>query len=301
MFMKIFKIFTFLLCCLLSYSTFAQKTYVLKQNYPPGKKYDYNITADQIINQKINGNETNYLQNVGTDYTFEITEAIGEDKALTVIYKRIKIKSAGMGNELILDSEVDEIGKPNPFSGIKNASFSILLSPNGSIKSVSGVEKMVNAIAAKTATDSTQIEQLRLSLGKQFNAEVIRQTMESSLKIFPNKAVKIGESWTINTKMQITMPIESVTVYTLKEVKDNVAVLSVKGTLISKGDFDSMGNKMQTDLKGMNVGDAQIDLKTGMILSSHTRIELYGKMKAVDQDIDFDMEGINKITGKEIN
>jgi len=28
---------------------------------------------------------------------------------------------------------------------------------------------------------------------------------------------------------------------------------------------------------------------------------LYGKMKSMGQDIDFEMQGINKITGKEIN
>jgi len=130
---------------------------------------------------------------------------------------------------------------------------------------------------------------------------VIRQTLESSMRIYPDKAIKVGDSWIVNSKMKITMPIESITTYTLKEIKDGIAILGIKATLISKGDFDSMGNKMQTDLKGMNIGDAQIDLKTGLILSSHTRIELYGKMKAVDQDIDFDMEGINKISGKAAN
>lgn len=298
--MKALKIFSVILC-LSSLSTFAQKTYLLKQDYPIGKKYSYTINSDQIINQKIGGKKLSYIQNVGTDYTFDIVGAKGVDKSIMVIYKRLTIKSVGMGNELILDSDKEEAEKPNPFSGLKNASFSMLLAPNGTIKSISGIDKMVDGMAAKMTTDTAQLKQMKLSLGKQFNSEVIRQTMESSLKIFPEKLVKVGESWVVNTKMQITMPIEMVTTYTLKEVKDNIATLAIRGGLISKGNFDSMGNKMQTDLKGMNFGDAQVDIKTGVILNSHTRIELYGKMKAVDQDIDFDMEGINKITGKEIN
>ncbi|WP_316830633.1 DUF6263 family protein [Pedobacter aquatilis] len=284
-----------------SISTFAQKTYLLKQDYPVGKKYSYTINSDQIITQKIGGKETNYIQNVGTDYTFDITSAKGLDKTVKVIYKRLTIKSVGMGNELILDSDKDEAGKLNPFSGLKNASFSMLLAPNGAVKSVSGLEKMVDSIASKMTTDTTQLRQVKLSLSKQFNAEVIRQTMESSLKIFPDKAVKVGESWIVNTKTTIAMPIETTTTYTLKEIKDNIAILSIKGSLMSKGDFESLGNKMQTDLKGMNFGDAQVDIKTGIILNSHTRIELYGKMKATDQETEFDMEGINKITGKEAN
>jgi len=298
--MKGFKIFLVILY-LSSLSAFAQKTYLLKQDYPIGKKYSYTINSDQIINQKVDGKELSYIQNVGTDYLFDIAGVKGMEKAIKVTYKRLTIKSVGMGNELILDSDKEEAGKPNPFSGLKNSSFSMLLGSNGSIKSVSGIEKMVDSMAAKMTSDTAQLKQFKLSLNKQFNGEVIRQTMESSLKIFPEKAVKVGESWVVNTKMQITMPIEASTTYTLKEIKENVATLSIKGNLVSKGDFETMGNKMQTDLKGLNIGDAQVDIKTGIILSSHTRIELYGKMKVANQAIDFDMEGINKIAGKEVN
>lgn len=298
--MKAFKISLFILC-LSSLSTFAQKTYLLKQDYPIGKKYGYTINSDQIINQKVDGKELSYIQNVGTDYLFDIVGVKGVEKSVKVTYKRLTIKSVGMGNELILDSDKEEAGKPNPFSGLKNASFSMVLGSNGSVKSVSGVGKMIDSMAAKMTTDTAQLKQFKLSLSKQFNAEVIRQTMESSLKIFPEKAITVGESWVVNTKMQITMPIEALTTYTLKEVKDNLATLSIKGNLVSKGSFVAMGNEMQTDLKGINIGDAQIDIRTGMIVSSHTRIELYGKMNVANQAIDFDMEGINNVIGKEVN
>ncbi|RZL46631.1 MAG: hypothetical protein EOP00_14410 [Pedobacter sp.] len=299
--MKRTKIITLLVSCLISINGFAQQTYQLKQNYPVGKKYDYVLNSDQIITQKVDGKEVSYVQNVGTEYNFDISEAKAADKNIKVTYKRLTIKSVGAGNELILDSEKEEAGKKNPFGGLKNATFTMVMAPNGTIKQVSGIDKMVNDMAAKIAADTTQLNQIKISLSKQFNDVVIKQTMESSLKIFPDKAVKIGESWTIGSKVQITMPIESSTVYTLKEIKDGLATLSIKGTLSSKGEFESLGSKMQTDLKGMNVGDAQVDLKTGMILSSHTRLELYGKMKAGEQAIDFELEGINKVTGKEVN
>lgn len=295
------KFLTTITCFLIATSALAQKTYLLKQAFPVGKKYAYSINSDQIISQKADGKESNYIQNVGTDYTFEITEAKALDRNIKVVYNRIRIKSAGMGNELILDSDTEEAGKPNPFSGLKNASFSMLISPNGSVKSVSGVDKMVNDMVTKITTDTAQIKAVKASLAKQFNAEVIKQTMESALKIFPEKPVKLGDSWTISSKLNITMPIESTVTYTLKEVKGNVAVLSIKGNLLSKGDFESLGTKMQTDLKGLNMGDAQVDLTTGMILNSHTRLELYGKMKAAGAETDFELEGITKITGKEIN
>lgn len=295
------RILPTIICFFLITSAFAQKVYILKQNYPIGKKYDYNLTSNQIIKQKIGDQNINLSQEIGTDYTFDITGDKAGDKSIKVIYNRINMKSTGMGNTMTMDSDHQEPGKPNPFSGLKGAAFEMIFGANGSIKSVNGIEKMLDNMASKMTTDTGQVKAIKASLGKQFSADGMKQTMESSFKIYPDKPVKIGDSWTVDTKMQMTMPIETITTYTLKLVKDGIAFLNVNGNLISKGSFDSMGTKIETDLKGTNSGDMQIDLKTGLVLSSHLRLEMYGTMKAKDQNIDFDMEGINQITGKEIN
>ncbi|PWS27732.1 hypothetical protein DHW03_09135 [Pedobacter yonginense] len=295
------KIFPTLICFFLITSTFAQKVYVLKQNYPIGKKYDYKLTSNQIIKQKIGDQNINLSQEIGTAYTFDVAANQGGDKTVKVIYDRINMKSTGMGNTLIMDSDQQEPGKPNPFAGLKGASFEMVFGPNGSIKKVNGVEKMLDNMASKMTSDTSQIRAIKASIGKQFSADGMKQTMESSFKVYPDKPVKIGDSWTVDTKMQMTMPVETITTYTLKLVKDGIAFLNVKGNLISKGGFDSMGTNIETDLKGTNSGDMQIDLQTGVILSSYLRLELYGTMKAKNQNIDFEMEGINQITGKAIN
>jgi predicted secreted protein len=294
------KIFTTIICGLISISAFAQKTYVLRQNYPTGYRYDFSITSDQIINQKIGGQDVHLTQNIGTDYTFDITEGHSGEKDVKVTYSKIFMKSVGMGNTMIFNSDDQDSTKKNPFSGLKGASFYMIVTPNGAIKSVAGIDIMLNKMAAKMTTDTSQVKQIKDALSKQFSAEVVKQTMESSFKIYPDRAVKIGDSWTVDTKMQMSMPIETITQYTLKEVKDGIAILSVKGTLVSKGNFEAMGNKMETDLKGTNSGETSLDIKTGIVLNSHLRVELYGKMKSMGQDIDFEMQGINKIVGKEI-
>lgn len=292
---------TTLICALISISSFAQKTYVIKQNYPVGKKYDYNISSDQIIKEKVSGQEINLTQNIGTDYTFDITDGKNGDKNVKVIYNRITMKSIAMGNTMIMDSEQDNTDKKNPFSGLKGATFNMVFGSNGEIKSVTGISEMLDGMVVKMTSDSSQLKQLKASLSKQFNAEAMKQTMESSFKLYPDKPVKIGDSWAVDTKVQMSMPIETNTTYMLKEVKDGIATLNVKGTLVSKGNFETMGNNMETDLKGTNSGDVQLDIKTGMILNSHLRIEMFGIVKTMGQDIDFEIQGINKIIGKALN
>lgn len=295
------KIIITLLYSLASLGVWAQKTYSLKQNYPTGNKYDFSFVSDQIINQKIAGRSINSTQTIGTDYIFDITEGHNGDKDIKVTYNRLFMKSNAMGNAMTLTSDDQDSTKKNPFSGLKGASFYMTISPTGVVKAVAGIDKMLDNMAVRMSKDTSQIKQFKSALSKQFSNEIVKQTMESSFKIYPDRVVKIGESWTVDTKMQMSMPIETITQYTLKEVKEGIAILSVKGTLISKGNFEAMGNKMETDLRGTNSGETSIDVKTGIVQNSHLRVELYGKMKSMGQDIDFEMQGINKIVGKEIN
>lgn len=295
------RILVTIICSLISISSFAQKTYVLRQNYPTGYRYDFSINSDQIINQKIGGQDVHLTQNIGTDYTFDITEGHNGEKDVKVTYNRIFMKSVAMGTTMTYNSDEQDSTKKNPFSGLKGASFFMTVTPDGGIKTVAGIDKMLDNMASKMTKDTSQVKQIKNALSKQFSEEVVKQTMESSFKIYPERAVKIGDKWTVDTKLQMSMPIETITEYTLKEVKDEIATLSVKGALVSKGSFEAMGNKMETDLKGTNSGETSIDIKTGIVLNSHLRIELYGKMKSMGQDIDFEMQGINKIVGKEVN
>jgi len=242
---KLLFLFSFLL---VSVNAFAQKTYVLKQNLPIGKKYDFFMVSDQIINQTIGGQKINLKQNIGTDYTFDIRNGDNVEKDIEVIYNRIFMKSSAMGNVMAMDSNDPDTTKQNPFRGIKGAAFRMVIEPNGTIKSLTGIDQMLTLMASKMSKDSAVINSLKTSLAKQFNAEGMKQTM------------------------QMTMPIETITKYTLKEVKDGIAYLNIAGTLISKGTFETMGNKMETNLTGTNSGDAELDIKTGLILKSHLRM-----------------------------
>lgn len=300
--MKFFNASTIALLLLVSINVFAQKTYILKQNFPVGKKYDFTMVSDQIINQKIGDQNINMTQVIGTDYTFGIRNGNDLEKEIDVFYKHIYLKSlVGDKTGMNMDSDDQDTSKINPFRKLKNASFSMVMLPDGSIKSVTGLEKMIIGMAASTSNNPAIVESLKTSLGKQFSAETLKSTMEASLKIYPDKAIKVGDSWTVNATMKMAMPVETSTKYTLKEVKNGIAYLKIEGSQVSKGNFEMMGNKMETNLVGTNNGDAELNIETGLILNSHIRVELAGTMNSMGQNINFNLQGINKVVGKEVN
>ena len=62
--MNIFKILPFITLALLGLKVDAQKSYVLKQNFPIGKKYDFTLISDQVINQQMAGQKLSLSQNI---------------------------------------------------------------------------------------------------------------------------------------------------------------------------------------------------------------------------------------------
>ncbi|WP_431293187.1 hypothetical protein [Pedobacter sp. P26] len=105
------RVLATIICSLISISSFAQKTYVLRQNYPTGYRYDFTINSDQIINQKIGGQDVHLTQNIGTDYTFDITEGHNGEKDVKVTYNRIFMKSVAMGTTMTYNSDEQDITK----------------------------------------------------------------------------------------------------------------------------------------------------------------------------------------------
>ncbi|MCX2573484.1 DUF6263 family protein [Pedobacter sandarakinus] len=299
MLLKFIKLSSLFFFSFLTLNAGAQKKYVIKQNFPIGKKYDITLVSDQVINQQIGGQKINMTQTIGTDYTFDIRNGDQSEKNIEVVYKRIFMKSLGMGNTMAMDSDDPDTTKLNSFRGLKGARFNMVMLPDGGIQSLTGIGEMVDNMVKKMNLDSAKSSQMKAMLKQQFSAEGMKHTMESSLKIYPEQPVKVGDTWTVDTKIQLTMPVETITKYTLKDVKGNTAYLNINGTLVSKGEFSSMGNKIQTNLTGTNAGDAELDLKTGLITKSHSRIELVGKLETMGTNIDFELQGINKITAQE--
>ena len=294
------KFYVLLVLVFVTGSVFGQKAYLIKQDLPIGKKYSFNMISEQFITQKIGDQTINLNQTIGTEYTFAIRNGDGLEKDVQVIYDRIYMKSEVGGKTMNMDSDDQNTEKVNPFRKLKGASFTMIMLPNGAIKSISGIDKMVSDMASSTSTDTAVVNSLKLSLAKQFNTETLKETMESSLKVYPDQPIKVGESWTVVTENKMAMPMQMTSHYTLKEVKNNIAYLNISGTLISKGNFEAMSNAMETDLTGTNSGDAELDLKTGLIMNSHFRIEMEGTIKSMGQSIGFKLQGLNKIVAKEI-
>jgi hypothetical protein len=81
---------------------------------------------------------------------------------------------------------------------------------------------------------------------------------------YPDSAVKIGDSWKRELVIKSGNKMNCSATYTLKEIKDGTATITMTGKLSGKG--ESFGHEF--DIDGKLDGTVQVDVKTGWPLST---------------------------------
>jgi hypothetical protein len=131
---------------------------------------------------------------------------------------------------------------------------------------------------------------------QQFSSEAMKNTFDQSMKIYPATAVKKGDNWKMENTVSISgMNVITKTTYTLKEITKNEAIVSVESTV----DMQPTAG-MDGKLQGTHTGAITIDIKSGMIVSSDSKMNMKGAIKAQGIDIQMDMDTQTTITTKEI-
>lgn len=296
--MKKVKILT-AVCCLLSLSTQAQ-TYQLRYNLSAGKKYLYNIVSAQFTTSTENKQKLNTSQTLGTDYLIEVKEAANPGTKIKVTYKRIYSKEKSGNETFIADSDDQDTTKVNTYAYIKDGGFGATLLPDGAVQNITGIEALHHYILSKVkSTSGIETEIFKQMITQEYSAEKLSQTLETFMKIFPKEAVKIGDSWQIESLIKLGIPLKVNTKYTLKAVKNGIASISINGNLSQSEAKINPANSI-LNFKGTNIGNAEIDLKTGLMVNYHTRLEISGNFKNAKETEDVDLQSMTNIIVKEV-
>ncbi len=250
-------------------------TYDLKFNLKPGTAYTY----DMDVMQNVEAAGTNSTNNLYSKYTFNVKEAAAGNSKIEVIYDLMRMEMKSMGNTVKMSSE-DQTPASEGFRNMVNKPFSMTVSPEGKVVSIDGWENIDKSGAMK--------------------AEDLKQSMETSLNIFPNKAVKVGDTWKKDAAMSMQMfKMNISSTYTLTEVKGNTATISMDSEIKMGQDNNTESNGMKMEMKGTQKGKMEVELSTGMTLSGNITQDIKGEMQAQGQKMPMSIKSEIKITGKQ--
>lgn len=275
--------------------SFAQKTYDLKLNPANGSKYNVSGEANVAIKQSMMGQDMEIKMKYAENASYEMNKA-GDDVSIKLTYTSVKVHMDMMGNAIDLDSESpDTTNDGNKYiRALKGSSLLITVTPKGEVKKIEGLD----ALSAKleNSVDPSKREQVKQMVGSFISEESIKSRIENSLKIYPSKPVKIGDTWTASTTM--LKPYKTVTnnTFTLASVNGATAKITSTGTISTDGDqkMETNGMEMTVNLAGEQKGNADVEVATGILNNSESAQNIKGKMSVMGQEVPMEVTSVYK-------
>lgn len=247
----------------------ATTSKMLKFSLEQGKGYDYEIVWD--LNTKVAGQESNI--SITGLYSMNVTSIDENIRSVSTAYKslRMNMKLAGMTIDIDSDKPAADNGETditkNPLgmmnkviAGMVGKAFIIKVDEGGKVLEVTGFERIINDMVDSMGMDESVKMQVVASMKEQFNDQSLKDQFAQVFTIFPNKEIKVGDSWEKDYSTSGKMAAKYTTTYTAKEIEgDHI-------TLIAKTKIGS--NSENQEIDGTQTGNIIVDSKTGLIVNA---------------------------------
>lgn len=269
-------------------------------NPPVGAAYD--ITMQMDMEQKIMGQNSKI--GMSTTYNMNVKGLDTGVYDLHMKYNHFRMTMHAGGMEMEIDSDKPATEAPNTgdpaammvammnrvFSGIKGQSFSMKLSESGEISDVNGFENMIQAMVDSMGLSSVEQMQVGASLSDQFNENDVRNSFQTAYSIYPNKPIKVGDSWTRTASAKGKMPMMIDSKYTVKAIANGIATLGVASA------FSPLEKDSDSNIKGTQSGEMQVELATGIT----TDAKLNQQFTVETQGVPVEMKSLVTIKSRQV-
>ncbi len=255
----------------------------LELHLKEGKSYNINTIANQKISQTIGRQKENITQKIGLGYTFNVKKIEADGTAfIDVTFNSILLNQDGTTGKIQYDSSNPPNDIPPAaatYAALLGQSFSIIISPEGSIKNIQGMEKITKSIMKKLDLPESREE----SLNDKFGDKALKENMENLLGIYPDRPVRIGNSWTKRTTIAKGLPMILESKYTLKERSNGIALLEVRSEAKpSSAPIKKESVKFTYDISGTEKGYVKLEEATGWIVDGKISQQFSGQVKVED-------------------
>lgn len=275
-------------------SSKASATKMFKFNLEKGKGYDYELVWD--LDTKVAG-QTSAVSVTGL-YSMNITDVVDNIRTITTAYKSMRMNMSVAGLELDIDSDKPEqkeadgqigqvVGLMNKVvKGIIGKPFVMKVDDEGKVLEIKGFEKIFMDMVDSMGLDENMKAQLTASLKDQFSEQTLKDQFAQVFNIFPNKEVKVGDSWQKEYSTSGRMAAKYTTTYTVKEIEGEHVTLTAKTKITSSANGQEMD--------GTQSGNIIVDSKTGMMVNA----EFDQNIEVKTQGQKVEVVGKGRIKGK---
>ena len=263
----------------------------LKLNLKKGETYTY------IMKMNMNMASMSDI-NMDMGFKMKVDDVDAQNNyALLCSYDAIRFKVSVMGKDMGFDSKnIGDTTHENPqdqmfrkiFGSMVGKSFKMTMSQKGEVVKVEGLKEVVESMTESMDIPEDKKEQMRQQMNQSFSEEQMKQTFSQGFSVFPDKPVKVGDSWKKNiTKNTSGIAMNQEVTYTVKEITANAVMLSLSGDIKSSKAESGEAAKID-DMSGDLKGTMEMDRTTGMIHTGNMDMDM--KVKAMGQSMNMKMK-----------
>ena len=267
-----------LLFLIFSLNIFSEK---LELNLTKGSTYLQRISASSVISQNIGGQAFDMTMGITGLTAFEIKSIENSVYQMDVYYKELGISVDFFGSSMEFNSLKDDINDMTSkiLKNMTNQKFSLKMNKAGKVLEIKGVDNLYsNLFTGVEGISQEEKDQITDQMKNSFGEESFKSNIEMAAPAFPEKNVKVGEQWTVNTKVNSGFTLNVNSNYTLKEVTKDSYILEVVSTISTGDEFNEMnGMFVKYDLDGTMNSVITVDKKTGWTTTAKVAQKLGGK------------------------
>lgn len=270
-----------ILCVFAASASNAQTS--LKLDLVQGKEYRQNSEVKMAITQNFGGQTMNIVATIKGKMIYLV-------KSVTPTTYDMDIRYESMSMEMQMPQATMKFDSENPAEGdmlsqvlatMINKPFQAQFSKSGKVISVKNIETLFATAFDKLPTVSeAQKEQIKNQLKQSYGEQAFASNLEMTLAIFPDKAVKVGEKWTVENKLKsgVTANISTTYQYVAEEGEFRKIHGDSKITAEENGEYvNSNGMDMKFNMNGTMISDIKVDKKTGWILEAKITQDIAGE------------------------
>ena len=143
---------------------------------------------------------------------------------------------------------------------IKGRKFTMKVNAEGRIEEVTGLAGMAQAIVDSAGVDEKMKDMMKQQFDKQFNEKNIKEQFERVLYIFPNKEVKVGDSWQKTTTPGGPLAVKYTSTNKVTDIEGDMVTLEENSKI--------EGLSADMNMKGNITGSMTVDSRSGLVVSA---------------------------------
>ncbi len=299
---KMKKIYTLLLASIILTSIQAQSI-DLSFKLEKGKEYKHITSTKSTVAQNMMGQDINMTMTVNGATSFIVKDNTNDNYEMDATYDELSMTIEMPQGKQSYSSEVSDVNDQvsSLLRNIKGKTIEVVMSKTGKVKEVRNTKVLEQAI--KDSFEQLPEEeraQVKAQVMEAFGDETIKRNMESVSGIYPDKPVKKGDKWIIDTSIDGDVKIKLSTEYELVDFTSEYALIKGNATIEPLDSETASMIPMNFEFSGSQMSELKIDINTGWIIDAKITQEIEGEVEmnmGENQEIK-GMEGGMKISMK---